>query len=456
MFNEVLQFQRIPVRIIVISALASYIMQIGAIVQGLPLWAIVGLTLIPWIPIFGFEALWKYEHYGSFAIFAVITGLQVGHLAEHSVQVFQLSILEKPFAEARGVFGALDFELIHFVWDTAVWLGSMWLLYIFGKRNVWMWISFIFASFHEVEHIYLYMLTWADLQYYQNGGLTGILGRGGIIGSPWVRPYLHFGYNFMVVLPMVVAFFVQIRRVYSEYLHEALPTLTEDQLVAATRNLQQLKYNLGDTIIRQGDRADRLYILTKGEVEVVREGSGGALFPIARLGPGKFFGEIGILTSARRTATVRALTPVEVLAMEASAFRRLVGESETTEQDLARHLQARIMGLQQIAGRQQVPAALAPRLIRANGEEILVDQDIEIVGRSSENSIRIVDSTVSRRHAIIEREGETYWLEDLGAANGTFVNGQKVDRHALSDGDVVQFGEARLTFRRAPVAAATR
>ncbi|MBI3967818.1 MAG: hypothetical protein HY329_19435, partial [Chloroflexi bacterium] len=104
MFNQVLQFQRVPVRVIVISALASYVMQLGAITSGQPLWAIVGLTLLPWLPILGFEAIWKYEHYGSFAIFTVITGLQIGHLGEHTVQVIQL-LLGYPLESSRGVFG---------------------------------------------------------------------------------------------------------------------------------------------------------------------------------------------------------------------------------------------------------------------------------------------------------------------------------------------------------------
>ncbi|MBI3966287.1 MAG: cyclic nucleotide-binding domain-containing protein, partial [Chloroflexi bacterium] len=348
---------------------------------------------------------------------------------------------------------ALDVELVHFAWDTAVWLGTMWLLIVFGRRNSWLWISFVFASLHEVEHLYLYALTFIDPIYYSHGGLTGIAGRGGVVGTPLVRPYLHFGYNFMVILPLCIAFFAQVRRVYSEYLHEALPSLTEDQLVRATGQLQQLRFDLGDTIVKQGDRADRFYIIAKGEVDVIREATGGAEYPIARLGPGQFFGEIGILTSARRTATVRAVTPVEVLAMEAGAFRRIVGESETTERDLARHLQTRIVGLQSATGHSRMPAMVAPRLVSTNGEEFLIDQEIEIVGRSAENSIRILDATVSRRHALIQREGNSYWVEDLGGSNGTFVNGQRVERHALSDGDVVQFGQFQMVFRRPPAVA---
>lgn len=59
------------------------------------------------------------------------------------------------------------------------------------------------ASLHQVEHIYLFSLNQLDNDLWARGGVFGIMGEGGLIGSPLPRPYLHFAYNFLVVVPML-------------------------------------------------------------------------------------------------------------------------------------------------------------------------------------------------------------------------------------------------------------
>src|SRR5919199_1144374 len=92
-FERFVSFRRVPMRIVVITALASYVLQLGAILQGQPLFIIALYTLVPWIPAFLFEGLWKFEHYNWVAVFAIVAALQVGHLGEHTFQVVQLSVL---------------------------------------------------------------------------------------------------------------------------------------------------------------------------------------------------------------------------------------------------------------------------------------------------------------------------------------------------------------------------
>jgi pSer/pThr/pTyr-binding forkhead associated (FHA) protein len=58
---------------------------------------------------------------------------------------------------------------------------------------------------------------------------------------------------------------------------------------------------------------------------------------------------------------------------------------------------------------------------------------------------------VSRRHAMIQRKGDEFWLYDLNSRNGTFVNGKRLsprEAHILKMGDVVEFGNGgvKLTF----------
>jgi len=62
------------------------------------------------------------------------------------------------------------------------------------------------------------------------------------------------------------------------------------------------------------------------------------------------------------------------------------------------------------------------------------------VGRSQDCELWLGDDGVSRKHARIFQEGTTYLIEDTESANGTFVQGQRVSRQVLRDGDVIQFG----------------
>ena len=84
------------------------------------------------------------------------------------------------------------------------------------------------------------------------------------------------------------------------------------------------KFEAGDTVFRQGDFPDRLYLIGTGEAEVTKEVPGGAPVVLARLGPGEFFGEIGIIGNSPRTATVRAATGLETLSIHRDYFTSLL------------------------------------------------------------------------------------------------------------------------------------
>jgi len=69
-----------------------------------------------------------------------------------------------------------------------------------------------------------------------------------------------------------------------------------------------------------------------------------------------------------------------------------------------------------------------------------------LIGRSPECDIFLDDVTVSRRHAELLREGETFTIHDLGSLNGTYVNRRRIETVVLEDDDEVQIGKYRLTF----------
>ena len=68
------------------------------------------------------------------------------------------------------------------------------------------------------------------------------------------------------------------------------------------------------------------------------------------------------------------------------------------------------------------------------------------VGRDSTNSVRLADSSLSRRHCLIRRADDRVLLTDLESLNGTFVNGRPVREHTLADGDLIGIGDSRLVF----------
>jgi diguanylate cyclase (GGDEF)-like protein len=76
------------------------------------------------------------------------------------------------------------------------------------------------------------------------------------------------------------------------------------------------------------------------------------------------------------------------------------------------------------------------------GQMVRVDEAALVIGRGSAVELRLLDDGISRRHARVTRDGDRCWVEDLDSKNGTFVNGERVTRRALADGDKIQVGES--------------
>ncbi|MCB0032686.1 MAG: FHA domain-containing protein [Anaerolineales bacterium] len=98
--------------------------------------------------------------------------------------------------------------------------------------------------------------------------------------------------------------------------------------------------------------------------------------------------------------------------------------------------------------------ATSPRLIVRHGpnpnQEYPLVLTSNIVGREPINDVVFSDPEVSRRHARIVAQNNSYYIEDLGSTNGTFVNGRRINAITrLSNGDIIDLGESiRLTFVR--------
>jgi Nif-specific regulatory protein len=69
-----------------------------------------------------------------------------------------------------------------------------------------------------------------------------------------------------------------------------------------------------------------------------------------------------------------------------------------------------------------------------------------VIGRQAGATLKIGNASVSRRHAVIEKEGDRFVIADLGSRNGTFVNDMPVRRRELQHGDRVRIGESQFFF----------
>ena len=84
------------------------------------------------------------------------------------------------------------------------------------------------------------------------------------------------------------------------------------------------------------------------------------------------------------------------------------------------------------------------------GSRYLILESETRIGRHPEAHILLDDVTVSRRHALLTLVDEQVVLTDQASLNGTYVGGERVDSHLLSDGDEIQIGRFQLVFQAGP------
>jgi predicted acylesterase/phospholipase RssA/CRP-like cAMP-binding protein len=101
----------------------------------------------------------------------------------------------------------------------------------------------------------------------------------------------------------------------------------DDELVdALEQHLSWHRLGRGETLFRQGEESNALFVLLRGRLRVVREGASGAR-PLAEIHRGETVGEIGLLTGEPRTATVVAARDSELVRLDRAGFERVI-ESE--------------------------------------------------------------------------------------------------------------------------------
>ena len=68
------------------------------------------------------------------------------------------------------------------------------------------------------------------------------------------------------------------------------------------------------------------------------------------------------------------------------------------------------------------------------------------IGREDDNDLTLATTQVSRNHAKITYDGQTYQVVDLNSTNGTFVDGRRIRRHELQPGETIELGGTRIEY----------
>ena len=119
-------------------------------------------------------------------------------------------------------------------------------------------------------------------------------------------------------------------------------TCTDRELAVIAQVTQPLSVEAGKHVVEQGQPGSELYLIVAGEADVVRDER-----PVARLGPGQYFGELAVLDNAPRGATVIAVTPLELFVLGQREVAAVLDEWPGVSRRMLTSLAARLREAEQ-------------------------------------------------------------------------------------------------------------
>jgi CRP-like cAMP-binding protein len=233
----------------------------------------------------------------------------------------------------------------------------------------------------------------------------------------------------------------------------------------------------GQYVFQEGELGTEMFIIQNGRVEIRQELSGSSI-QVAVLEKGDFFGEMSVLEDLPRNATARALTDAKLIPIDGATFDAMLRSDPEIGVRIMRKLSRRVRETDELFRRavkegeiqikvEQVsplPSASEDSPARLTHAESGVEYRLPgtgtlTIGRRDpvtqiqpDVDLSSIDPerSSSRRHAKIFRDGEEYFLvEDIGATNGTFLNGARIRTGVpvtVRSGDVVRLGLVELNF----------
>jgi CRP/FNR family cyclic AMP-dependent transcriptional regulator len=199
-------------------------------------------------------------------------------------------------------------------------------------------------------------------------------------------------------------------------------TFPDEQLQVLATVVTRRSAPRGSTIMAAGDPTDSLYIVISGRLKVMMSDADGKEVILSLLGPGEFFGEMGLIDDSPRSASVIAIEPCELLAVAKRDFKKCLAESFEMAMTVMRGLVRRLreadrkigsLALLDVYGR--VARLLLDMSETVNGQKMvtkrLPKQDIaKMVGASREMVSRVMKDL--QIGGYIEMRGSTILLRD--------------------------------------------
>jgi CRP/FNR family cyclic AMP-dependent transcriptional regulator len=198
--------------------------------------------------------------------------------------------------------------------------------------------------------------------------------------------------------------------------------LDEAQLSVLVHLFARTRFGRSETIIAAGDPTDSLYIVISGRLKVLMRDAQGREVILAILGPGEFFGEMGLLDDSPRSASVVTLEACELLSISKADFKRCLAENFDLSLLVMRGLVKRLREADQKIGSlalMDVYGRVARHLLQmaeeVDGEKVVVKklskQDIaKMVGASREMVSRVMKDL--QLGGYIEVRGRSIVLRD--------------------------------------------
>jgi CRP-like cAMP-binding protein len=107
---------------------------------------------------------------------------------------------------------------------------------------------------------------------------------------------------------------------------------------------EQLSFEAGEYVCEKGDNSDAAFVILDGEIEFVISGPQGEKV-LGTQGPGTIFGEVALLCDQKRSACVRAVTPLSVMRINKDCFLRMMQDNAQFSMAVAQELARRVMRL---------------------------------------------------------------------------------------------------------------
>jgi CRP-like cAMP-binding protein len=190
-------------------------------------------------------------------------------------------------------------------------------------------------------------------------------------------------------------------------------TLEEDELAQVAEVAMPTRFASGEVVFREGDTSNTCYVIRSGHACATRQHSDGRAITLARFGPGDIFGELAMLDDERRSATIKALDDLDVIAILSTDMRRLLrdhpGISVKLVSALGRRLRETNERLADLSFQtvQSRVAKVLSQLVEAARAEGANDGDVLITSTQAELA-RLAGSSresASRFLAALERAG---------------------------------------------------